>query len=139
MEAAVRTWPYPEWDLAVSGMQGCIWKSTAYTGHNTPNEEGERTDRGWSPRTYQQMKEALEELPEVAGNLERLNSSSRRRKSCAKCADRLSLMRTKDDPGLSITDITKENSWKMPALGRTLDIESGHLGKLQREESEKNC
>lgn len=85
------------------------------------------------------MKEAVEEQPEVGGNLERLNSSSRRGKGCAKCAERSSLMRTKDDPGLGITDITKENGWKMPALGRTLNIESGPLGKPLREGSEKNC
>lgn len=40
---------------------------------------------------------------------------------------------------VSITDIMKENGWKMPALGKTLDIESEHLGKPLREGSERNC
>lgn len=40
---------------------------------------------------------------------------------------------------VSIMDITKENGWKMPALGKTLDIASEHLGKPLREGSERNC
>lgn len=69
-----------------------------------------------------------EELPEVGDDPERLNSSSGRGMGDAKCADRSSLIRTRDDREPSM-DTPKKNDWKMPALESTLNIEGGHLDK----------
>lgn len=72
MEVAVRIGLYSEWDLAVSGMQIGVWKSTACKGHGTLSKEGKRRTetQGPSPRALQQAKEAEEEQPEVRDNPE---------------------------------------------------------------------
>lgn len=77
-EVAVSIGLYSERDLAISGMQIDIWKSTAYKGHGTLSKEGKRRTetQGPSPRACQQAKEVEEEQPELRDNPERLNSSS---------------------------------------------------------------
>lgn len=52
----LRMWLYSGWDPAISRMQTCIWKSTAYRGQGTLSEEGERRTetQGPGPRACQQ-------------------------------------------------------------------------------------